>query len=110
MRAMVVREYGTVPVLCEVADPAGPAADVLAASLNPVDVAVAAGMNPFRRPAAWGTSLPIPGCPAPSRRGNPAFRNSTSADAPEQPVLDVPNQPDSHRPRRTERRLYAQAG
>jgi NADPH:quinone reductase-like Zn-dependent oxidoreductase len=50
MRAMVVREYGTAPVLCEVADPAGPAADVLAASLNPVDMAVAAGLNPFRRP------------------------------------------------------------
>ena len=50
MRAMVVREYGTAPDLCEVADPAGPAADVLAASLNPVDVAVAAGLNPFRRP------------------------------------------------------------
>jgi len=50
MRAMVVREYGTAPVVCEVADPAGPAADVLAASLNPVDVAVAAGLNPFRRP------------------------------------------------------------
>jgi len=27
------------------------------------------------------------------------------ADAPEQPVLDVRNQPGSHRPRRTERRL-----
>jgi hypothetical protein len=25
MRAMVVREYGTAPALCEVADPAGPA-------------------------------------------------------------------------------------
>jgi NADPH2:quinone reductase len=50
MRAMVVREYGTAPALCEVADPARPAADVLAASLNPVDTAVAAGLNPFRRP------------------------------------------------------------
>ena len=50
MRAMVVREYGTAPAACEVADPAGPAADVLAASLNPADVAVAAGLNRFRRP------------------------------------------------------------
>jgi hypothetical protein len=50
MRAMVVRKYGTAPVVCEVADPAGPAADVLAASLNPAGVAVAAGLNPFRRP------------------------------------------------------------
>jgi hypothetical protein len=46
-----------------------------------------------------------PGRRAPSRRGNPALGNSTSADAPEQPVQDVPNQPDSHRPRRTERRF-----
>ena len=35
MRAMVVEEYGTAPALSEVADPPGPAADVLAASLNP---------------------------------------------------------------------------
>jgi hypothetical protein len=58
-------------------------------------------------PGPAGTSLPIPGCPAPSRKGNPAFRNSTSADAPEQPVLDVPNHPDSHRPRRIERQVGA---
>jgi NADPH:quinone reductase-like Zn-dependent oxidoreductase len=50
MRAMVVPEYGTAPALCEVADPAGPAADVLTAALNPAGVAVAAGLNPFRRP------------------------------------------------------------
>ena len=41
----------------------------------------------------------ISGCPAPSRRGNAALRSPTSADAPEQPVLDVRNQPDSHRRR-----------
>ena len=52
-----------------------------------------------------GTSLPISGCSAPSRRGNAALRTPASADAPEQPVLDVRNQPDSHRPRRTERRF-----
>ena len=52
MRAMVVRKYGTAPVVCEVADPAGPAAEVLAASLNPAGIAVAAAaLNPFRRPA-----------------------------------------------------------
>jgi NADPH2:quinone reductase len=50
MRALVVREYGTAPGLSEFPGPAGPAADVLAASLNPVDLAVAAGLNPFRRP------------------------------------------------------------
>src|SRR5215475_15088877 len=31
MRAMVVREYGTAPVVSEAADPAGPAAEVVAA-------------------------------------------------------------------------------
>src|SRR5215472_14568778 len=51
MRAMVVREYGTAPVVCEVADPAWPAGDVQAASLNPAGVAVAAALNRFRRPA-----------------------------------------------------------
>jgi NADPH:quinone reductase len=50
MRAMVVQAYGKAPVVSEFADPAGPAAEVLAASLNPVDIAVAAGLNPFRRP------------------------------------------------------------
>lgn len=50
MRAMVAREYGKAPVVSEFADPAGPAAEVLAASLNPIDIAVAAGLNPFRRP------------------------------------------------------------
>ena len=49
----------------------------------------------------------ISGCLASSRRGNAALRSPTSADAPEQPVLDVRNQPDSHRPRRTERRIGA---
>jgi hypothetical protein len=38
------------PVVSEVADPAGPAAEVLAASLNPADMALAAGLVPFRRP------------------------------------------------------------
>ena len=33
------------------------------------------------------------GCLAPSRRGNAALRSPTSADAPEQPALDVRNQP-----------------
>ena len=50
MRAMVVEEYGTAPGLSEFPGPAGPAADVLAASLNPAGLTVAAGLNPFRRP------------------------------------------------------------
>jgi hypothetical protein len=63
------------------------------------------GASPAPDPGAH--RCPSKGCPAPSRKGNPALRNSTSAGAPEQPVLDVPNQPDSHRPRRTERRVGA---
>ena len=51
------------------------------------------------------TSLPISGCLAPSRSGNAALRGRASADAPERPVLDVRNQPESHRPRRTDRRI-----
>jgi hypothetical protein len=47
----------------------------------------------------------ISGCLVSPARGNAALRSPTSADAPEQPVLDVRNQPDSHRPRRTERRF-----
>jgi hypothetical protein len=39
---MVVQAYETAPVVAEVADPAGPTADMLAASLNPVDIAAAA--------------------------------------------------------------------
>jgi len=66
------------------------------------------GSKPCRRCSA-GTSLPISGCLARTRRGNAAFRSPTSADAPEQPVLDVRNQPDSHRPQRTERRVRARA-
>jgi len=66
------------------------------------------GSKPCRRCSA-GTSLPISGCLAPSRRGNAPLRSPTSADAPEQPVLDVRNQPDSHRRRRTEQRLLLRA-
>ena len=47
---MAVREYGTAPAVSEFPGPAGPAADVLAAWLNPAGLAVAAGLNPFRRP------------------------------------------------------------
>lgn len=50
MRAMVVQEYGKAPLVSEFPGPAGPTAGVLAASLNPVDLTVAAGLNPFRRP------------------------------------------------------------
>ena len=51
----------------------------------------------------------ISGCLVSPATGNAALRSPTSADAPEQPVLDVRNQPDSHRPRRTEQRFLRQA-
>jgi NADPH:quinone reductase-like Zn-dependent oxidoreductase len=54
MRAIVVREYGTAPVVSEVAEPDGEPGEVLAASLNPVDVSVAKGLIPFRRPVPYG--------------------------------------------------------
>jgi hypothetical protein len=38
-------------------------------------------------------------------QGEAALRTPASADAPEQPVLDVRNEPDTHRSRRTERRF-----
>jgi hypothetical protein len=44
----------------------------------------------------------MPGCIV---HGNPALRNPARADAPDQPVADARNQPDSHRQRRTERLL-----
>lgn len=56
MRAFVLREYGSTPSVEEVTEPvAGPgqvAVDVLAAGLNPVDVAIAAG--------ELGTTDPVP--------------------------------------------------
>jgi hypothetical protein len=58
MRAMVVREYGKAPVVSEIADPAGPTAEVLAASLNPADaetVLVPGGLDASRA-AALGVS------------------------------------------------------
>lgn len=50
MRAAVVHELGTTPTVGRFDDP-GPdsgAAEVIAAALNPVDVAIVAGQNPFR--------------------------------------------------------------
>ena len=75
MRVMVVREYGKAPVVSEVADPVGPAAQVLAASLNPVDMTVAAELNPFRRPRfsrcrRGNAPTPSPGWQSTPRPGN----------------------------------------
>jgi hypothetical protein len=46
---------------------------------------------------------------AQARQGNAALRSPASADAPEHSVLDVRSQPDSHRRRRTERRISRDA-
>ena len=67
------------------------------------------GFKPCRRCSA-GTSPPISGRVAPSPRGNAVLRSQASAHTPEQPVLDVRNQPDNHRRRRTERRIFRLAG
>jgi hypothetical protein len=47
------------------------------------------------------------GLPDSIRRATAALRSLASTDALEQPVLDVRNQTDNHRPRRTERRVGA---
>src|SRR5271165_4319607 len=58
-----------------------------------------------RKRYSAGTSPPVSGCLAPSRRGNAALRSPTSADTTEQPVLNARNQPNNHRRQRTERRF-----
>ena len=50
MRAAVVEALGAAPIVEEFADPAGEdVAQVVAAPLNPVDLAIAAGQMPFRQ-------------------------------------------------------------
>ncbi len=50
MRALVIEALGGEPIVEEFADPAGQdVAQVLAAPLNPVDLAIAAGQMPFRQ-------------------------------------------------------------
>jgi NADPH:quinone reductase-like Zn-dependent oxidoreductase len=51
MRAVVVQEYGKAPVVSEIAEPDEKSGEVVAAALNPADVAVAKGLVPLRRPA-----------------------------------------------------------
>ena len=53
MRAAVVKALGAEPIIEEFADPAhgDDVADVVAAALNPVDLIVAAGQMPHRRPS-----------------------------------------------------------
>ncbi len=50
MRALVIEALGAAPIVEEFADPAGEdVAQVVAAPLNPVDLAIAAGQMPFRQ-------------------------------------------------------------
>lgn len=51
MRAAVLHEYGATPVVGEFADPQGDVVvEVLAAGLNPIDLRIASGTLPARRP------------------------------------------------------------
>ena len=65
MRAAVIRELGEAPEVADVPDPAdGILVEVLAAPLNPIDIAVASGRAPAGHPP-----LPyVPGCEAVGRR------------------------------------------
>ena len=63
MRAALVREVGAIAEVGEAAEPAGPAVDVLAAPINPIDIAVSRGILATGHP-----ELPyVPGCEAVGR-------------------------------------------
>jgi NADPH2:quinone reductase len=67
VKAALVREIGAVPEVAEVDEPGGDdVVEVVAAPLNPIDIAVAAGRNYAGTPP-----LPyVPGCEAVGRRSN----------------------------------------
>lgn len=63
MRAALIRELGAVPEVGDVAEPSGEAIEVLAASINPIDLAVCRGILATGHP-----QLPyVPGCEAVGR-------------------------------------------
>src|ERR671922_906917 len=63
MRAAVVRDVGAPPEVDDVAEPAGETVEVLAASINPIDLAVSRGVLATGHP-----ELPyVPGCEAVGR-------------------------------------------
>ena len=63
MRAALIREVGGAPEVGEVAEPAGDSVDVLAAPINPIDLAVSRGILATGHP-----ELPyVPGCEAVGR-------------------------------------------
>ena len=58
MKAAVIRAVGSVPEIDEVAEPSGDVVEVLAASVNPIDLAVSRGILATGHP-----ELPyVPGC------------------------------------------------
>ncbi len=63
MRAALIREVGGAPAVGEVAEPAGESVEVLAAPINPIDLAVSRGILATGHP-----DLPyVPGCEAVGR-------------------------------------------
>src|ERR671922_2412809 len=63
MRAAVVRDVGAPPEVDDVAEPAGETVEVLAAPINPIDLAVSRGVLAIGHP-----ELPyVPGCEAVGR-------------------------------------------
>ena len=58
MKAAVIRETGATPAVAEIADPSGEVVEVLAAPINPIDLAVSRGILATGHP-----ELPyVPGC------------------------------------------------
>ena len=63
MRAALIREVGAIPDVADVAEPVGAAIEVLAAPINPIDLAVSRGILATGHP-----ELPyVPGCEAVGR-------------------------------------------
>ena len=63
MKAALIRELGAVPDVAEVDEPPGEVVDVLAAPINPIDLATSRGLL-----AAGHPELPyVPGCEAVGR-------------------------------------------
>src|SRR6476646_12018379 len=66
MKAAVIRAVGSRPEIDEAADPSGDVVEVLAASVNPIDLAVSRGILATGHP-----ELPyVPGCEAVGRTGD----------------------------------------
>jgi NADPH2:quinone reductase len=93
MRAALIREVGAVPDVTDVDEPAGETIEVLAASINPIDLAVSRGILATGHP-----ELPyVPGCEAVGRTsdgtvvwiyGGSLGRTSSGAIAERAPIGD----------------------